>query len=476
MTNLKSSKKIDELAEKIALEDFDNIEKNHEFSDTYQQKRKVFMRDIRKNSQSKIKHNKKKMISVAAAILFIAIPTTVFAATKIYDSVVKQQKYETRISLINKDDKKINKEYQLVIADLPENMEAMNNESLKYSFKDNYGKGGFSFLLWRVGKKNEFIAENTKDYVEKEINGKKAIIVNVDNGIEKLSFNKHIYLVFEEEGIVVESYVGSDVSDEQMMAVLGSISFKPTTKEVASYIRDYDSERSTNQIPASVADRKIVPLEKESKKLFKVGQKIPITTFEGSKLDYTIEKVEVFDSLVNFKEESFNPFILERLNEANAMDQAKNLIPYQRSEFKAGDGKNTINELTNKTLIKPKFVFITTSVKNMKTKATEEIYMTPSLEILKSEKNGWTFAQKNGTFENGIKTGEVDYLEPAGEGKAFYNIGRLAPGKTITIKLGYLVDEDKLDSMFIDAFNNQGMDDKKEDLNAEKYTWIDIRQ
>lgn len=37
---------------------------------------------------------------------------------------------------------------------LPENMEAY--EAMKYSFKDNYANGGFSFILWRLGKDSDF--------------------------------------------------------------------------------------------------------------------------------------------------------------------------------------------------------------------------------------------------------------------------------------------------------------------------------
>ena len=42
------------------------------------------------------------------------------------------------------------------------------------------------------------------------------------------------------------------------------------------------------------------------------------------------------------------------------------------------------------------------------------------------------------------------------------------------VQLGYFVDEDKLDSIFLDAFN-YGYDGS-EDMNDEKRWWIDVRQ
>ena len=42
MTNSKNSKEIYELAEKIALDDFDKSEEQHEFSHTYTRKKTVY--------------------------------------------------------------------------------------------------------------------------------------------------------------------------------------------------------------------------------------------------------------------------------------------------------------------------------------------------------------------------------------------------------------------------------------------------
>ena len=47
MTNSKNSKEIYELAEKIALDDFDKLEEQHEFSHTYMRKKKLFMEEMK---------------------------------------------------------------------------------------------------------------------------------------------------------------------------------------------------------------------------------------------------------------------------------------------------------------------------------------------------------------------------------------------------------------------------------------------
>ena len=76
--------------------------------------------------------------------------------------------------------------------------------------------------------------------------------------------------------------------------------------------------------------------------------------------------------------------------------------------------------------------------------------------MLKFEDNAWNYAKEDGIDEKSIMTGEVDYLEPHGDGKSFYNIGSILPGQTVKVNLGYFVDEDKLDSIFLDAFHYSG--------------------
>lgn len=472
MTNSKNSKEIYELAEKIALDDFDKLEEQHEFSHTYTRKKKLFMEEMKLKDEKPQKKRKKHRMLIAAACLLIGMPTTVFGAVKVYNMIVQKQNYEVNVSVSNKDSKKSDKWYKLKIGKLPENMEAIDDSAMKYSFKDNYAMGGFSFVLWRVGGNSDFPTLYSKSYEEKEINGKKAVIVHRENGNKDLMFNRVIFLYFEEEGIMLQSYIGNDINEEQMIDVLGSISLEPTSKEKSSYISDYDKKYFSQESKTT----KVIPLKKDNKRLFHIGQKVPVTiSMDNSQIEYVIEKVEVFDSIKDFKQENFNELGLEILSKNQALDQEGQLIPYRRDVYKLGNGKDSIHKLVETKLINPKFVYLKTTVKNIGKKSTEEIYMHPSIKQLKFEGNAWNYAKEDGIAEKNIMTGEVDYLEPHGDGKSFYNIGSIRPGETVKVNLGYFVDEDKLDSIFLDAFNYRGTGDT-ENMNAKHRWWIDIRQ
>ncbi|EMI9088831.1 anti-sigma factor [Bacillus cereus] len=474
MTNSKNSKEIYELAEKIALDDFDKLEEQHEFSHTYTRKKKLFMEEMKLKGERPQKKRKRHRMLIAAACLLIGMPTTVFGAVKVYNMIVQKQNYEVNVSLTNKDSKKSDQWYKLKVGKLPENMEAIDDTAMKYSFKDNYAKGGFSFILWRVGKDSNFKTLYSKSYEEKEIHGKKAVIVNKENGNNNLAFNREVFLFFEKEGIMLQSYIGNDINEEQMVDVLGNISLEPTSKEKASHITDYDKKYFSEE--SKPKKTKVIPLKKDSKRLFHIGQKVPVTIImDNSKIEYVIEKVEVFDSIKDFKPENFNELGLGILSENQALDQAGQLIPYRRDEYKFGNGKDSIDQLVESRLIQPKFVYLTTTVKNIGKQETKEIYMHPSLQVLKSKGNVWNYAERAGIVEKNIMTGEVDYLEPHGDGKSFYNIGSIRPGQTVKVNLGYFVDEDKLDSIFLDAFRYSGSSGT-ENMNEKNRWWFDIRQ
>lgn len=70
-----------------------------------------------------------------------------FGAVKVYNMIVQKQNYEVNVSVTNKDSKKADKWYKLKIDKLPENMEAIDDSAMKYSFKDNYAMGDFHLLF-----------------------------------------------------------------------------------------------------------------------------------------------------------------------------------------------------------------------------------------------------------------------------------------------------------------------------------------
>lgn len=100
----------------------------------------------------------------------------------------------------------------------------------------------------------------SKSYEEKEINGRKAVIVHKETGNNNVMFDRKVFLFLRKKGLFLESFIGSDINEEQMIDVLGDISLEPTSKEKAVHITDYDKKYF------SAADEpkktKVIPLKK----------------------------------------------------------------------------------------------------------------------------------------------------------------------------------------------------------------------
>lgn len=86
------------------------------------------------------------------------------------------------------------------------------------------------------------------------------MIVNKENGNNNLAFNREVFLFFEKEGIMLQSYIGNDINEEQMVDVLGNISLEPTSKEKASDITDYDKKYFSEE--SKPKKTKVIPLKK----------------------------------------------------------------------------------------------------------------------------------------------------------------------------------------------------------------------
>ncbi|EIT84246.1 hypothetical protein A374_15708 [Fictibacillus macauensis ZFHKF-1] len=463
----KNSNQMDELAEKIALEDFDELHTPHQFSETYTQKKKKFMEEIVMKEKAK----KKKRLLITAASLLIGIPTTVYGANEIYDIVVQKQNYEVKVSLDNQSHEKNNRLYKLQLGYLPKGMKEDEKGSMEYSFNKS-DLGGFTFTLYRIGKHSDFNTKFAKNYQEKEINGHKAVIVKTDSGDDREVDNRETLLFFEKEGIMLHAYVGEDVSEKQLLKVLKNAALKPATKATASDITDYDQMLEDDE-KYGKPDTKVTPLQKDSKQIVSVGQTFLDEEFMDSQLSYTIDNVKVNDSIQPFNKDNFNDVGMGNLRDKGALSKDNKFVPYKRNLYKLGDGTNSLNKLIKSDKIDMKFVTFTATIKNVSAQKADEIYMNPSLVSLKSTGDSWNFTKPEMMDETTAMTGEVDYLEPHGKGNNYYNIGELAPSESKKVNIGFFVDRDKLNSMFLKV-QTSGFENK--DMNAKDRHWVDLRQ
>ena len=79
-------------------------------------------------------------------------------------------------------------------------MEAIDDSAMKYSFKDNDAKG--IFIRSSESRENtDFQTLYSKSYEEKEINGRKAVIVHKETGNNNVMFDRKVFLFLRKKGL-----------------------------------------------------------------------------------------------------------------------------------------------------------------------------------------------------------------------------------------------------------------------------------
>lgn len=456
-----------EAAEKMALASSEQGEESHAFSEDYQQRKAAFLRD--EAEEKRLKKYRKRLIAIVAGLL-IGIPTTVFAAKQLYDFVVEKENYEVKVSVKQHSaDTSISQEeevfYKLSLGYVPDGMSDFNEQGMKYWYEDNYGMGGFSFLLWKVNEQADFSELFVASYQEVNFGEHQGVITTTVENESDMS--RHAYVLFAEEGFMLEVYVGNDVPEIELMKVLSNVRLEATTAEQGTVYQDYDDLKTMDQ----QREITVKPLVKTNPQLLGVGEKVAL-----GNVNFTIETVEVRQSIAGLELANFYSSMLERLYEREMIDEAGNLIPYERLSYQRGDGKNTIDQVIDRKWSQPKLVYLTATLESLSNHPIEDLFMQNRLTLLTETKGGWTYASEDMASDPGLLSSEIDYLDSHGEGKGYYRLPTIAPKEKRVIHFGYFIDEAQLSQMFLDSFSYGGVTDYIDDLNASDRWWIDIRQ
>lgn len=460
--------KLVEVAEKLSLEDFDQLDGIHDFSKSYQKKKQQLIKETQTTKQSKWVSKKMALIAILALIV---IPTSVYAATEFYQWLVSKEDYKLNLSFKQDVPYKHDTFYKLQLGYLPEGMEALG-DSNKYYFKETYAQGGFSFILWEVNKKADFTVLSTKDYEETTFGDHPAIVVKKEN-LKKdnaKSFDTIVYLLFEEEGYILQTYVGNDISENEMTQVFNQVSLVETTKDEATQATSFDNLRkqlASNQSPRKL---KYGYLPANSKNIYSLGDAVTAYSTDETPISFTINQVNVLDNISQLNQSNFNPTFIEYLREQKLLSDDGALLSFKQKVIKPGNGSSTIDKVIEERENKLKFVYLTGTIENMSMEPLNDLYFFDGPLLLKNNKKGFFVSEETVDFTS--HSGEVDYLDSHGEGKSYYRMPEFAAQEKREFHFGYFVDDTQLDQLFLPIFNYSGIDN----LNQKDLIWFDLRQ
>lgn len=465
-------KKLKQVSERIALKTFDEPTETHEFSDTYNKRKEELLKKVKKSSKKTKKSSTKKLFLAAAAALFI-IPSTVYAANELYQWIVKQNDYKVTLSVDNQSTNETNNNYYKLKLDyLPDDMVPDKNADDKYSYKDNLSKGGLSFLLWKVQTSADFDVLYSEDTQEATFNNHRTLIVN-KTSLKNEGFTKEVFVLFEKEGYVLQAYVGNDVPKEDLTNILSHLSLKESSKEEASTTVDFNDYKERLNEPGIVTPE-VEGLPANSSNIHHIGDTVSINIPNDpefkTKINYTINSVEVFDSIHDYQTENFQDFSLEILKENQLVNKEGQLLPFNQRIISRGNGDTTIDKVESTQQMTPKFVFVTAEIENPSNQPISDLMLQNAPQLLENKDGNWFPVSEN--KEVTAYTGEVDYLDAHGEGSHFYHLPTISAKEKLTIHYGFFVDQDQLSKLFLPVFYY----DNFLNLNQPNLNFYDIRQ
>ena len=365
------------------------------------------------------------------ASVLLVLPATVYAADRIYQSFIEKNGFKTNVH-VQQDVAEAKKivPVKLEVTYLPEGSEEKYKGSLKYYLPEEEGYDyNVSLNLTKLDVKDwTFSSYFTVDYQEFQAGEHQAYLVKRDG---KDGFNKEMYVVFDDYGYMVTAYLGHAITEEAVKIAEG-LRLTETDEAHAS------STISLAQVEAA-EKRKGEYVGKEAvKNYYEQGE-----VFENTQgFLYTVKNVEVLDNISSLNKEYLfgdNYAMLQTIVDANG-----SILPYEREKIVSGDGVNTLDQIIGMENINRRFVDITLEVinpeGNTKNRANEanvwgQIYFSSELE--------------ENSFCYGIEPLYFDSSDYDNQNSHYY-FTTIEEGRTFTCHLGYLVDEDKLDEMYLD--------------------------
>lgn len=330
----------------------------------------------------------------------------------------------------------------------------------KYSLNGEHNEKCFTFIVERVAEDMTITDKNIIDYEQFDINGNTAVLANVHNTSNE--YTRRFYIYFEEYGAFVKCYVTSDVSDDELRMVMENISFTEGTAEdcsggslsAAKKSLLEKAEEAFDEFCQSQYDAYINANQNVTFTEISLGKTVGFSDDfaqemmrENCCVDYSVDSIEVMDNISELNKENFYNSLFDLSEYA---DENGNILPYTREVYSSGDGIDTVNELISSEQVGRKLVYITVTATN-NTDTVQHFYMPQiSLDQLR-ENNGELESASN--LPSYQYMSEISYIDnnnvdELGFKSGYYSLDIPANSKEV-IHLGFFVDEDTLDELYV---------------------------
>ncbi len=340
----------------------------------------------------KSKKTKRITVVLVAAIIAVLSSVGAYAGVSLYNMYSEEKgqyaetmvldKNQSTLSLDKQPNVKHLKYVNLDFKYLPKNLVPLKNtNNSKYCFKDSYGVGGMSLILYDVSNTKEIRVEH-KNIIDSEvttINGSKVMYLREKiykkSDKENPQFDKQFYMYFSDYDSLLWGWAGTDISKKELYKILESATLSEGNRgNSIDYIKWSDDKTSDESMEnQEVVNNVDYSYSENYNKFINVGDNTNIDTydFDGNNVSVNmkIDNIDVSDDM-SMMPDSFK---------SKYLDSKGKIKPYTVDCYGGGDGINSLSELKETKKIKLKYIYETVTYKNTSDKDIKDMLVYHSL-------------------------------------------------------------------------------------------------
>lgn len=444
----------DECFDKIVEDAFSPEAEVHVFSYRYQtRKEKLMKKNIQNNNRKPVFSKKSVIAMVAAAAVIAAVPTSVYAGTRIYNAyMVSPAPYQRDIT-IDPGESPSMEIKALNVGWVPKDMKmhcgAEHTSLMKYS-ADTDDMRGISILFWKIPTGDELFQESIKGAVTSDSytdsNGNNVILIGY--GQEFQERHDEAWVAFKNTPYAAQVYIMGEVSDEERDKILENLSLESWNTEVAM---DW-TENKRSEEPAEnyeVATR----VDLSSIKLAEIGE--PIVSVEDwleegtYSVEATINDIRIQNNFDGITTDSFNA-PADYSEYTNPDGTVKDNV---RTWYRYGDGVDTLTEKVSEETLAQSIVVVDVTYKNTGDIDWDEC-ICPCMVRIDNDGNilDYTMEQENMYCDDSmhdLKTDDMMFSISTDYAMSKNNLESFKAGDTVNVQIAFLVNTEDIQDMYL---------------------------
>lgn len=444
----------DEYFDKIVEDAFSTEAEIHVFSDRYKQRKERLMKKNTNRNYKKPVFSKKSIFAmVAAAAVVVAVPTSVYAGSRIYNAYMTEPAKYQRDITIDVGENPSMEIKALNVGWVPEDMKmhsgAEHTSLVKYG-ADTDDMRGISVFFWKIPTGDSVFHEsitnavNTNSYTD--VNGNDVVVIA--HSQESQERHDEAWVAFKDTPYAAQVYIMGDVSDEERDKVLQNLSLESWDTEVAmDWSENQESEETAEYYEV------VTKIDPASIKLANIGK--PIKTVEEGlekgtySVEATINDIRIQNNFDGITTDSFNNSA-DYSEYTNPDGTVKDNI---RTWYRRGDGVNTLDEKDYEETLAQSVVVVDVTYKNTGDIDWYEC-ICPSMVRIDDDGNILNYTQESEDMYynesmHDLKVDDMMFSISTDYAMSKNNLEPFKAGDTVNVQIAFLVNTEDLPDLYL---------------------------